>query len=399
MRRSTASRAVPGAVLGMIVLIGLLGGGWFVLRRVAQGRLQAGIAQFRAGLGPDGAFTYATATAAPWRLGADFTDARIDRAGVVTTAARVALSRVGSDHVGRARLRDVRVDGDGIAASAATVDAADLSLNGEAARGDIQVGRMRAHGIELHASAMPDQSLRITGAALDQQRDGPDGFIEQAVLDGVGFASGGRPTMLADRLIEQARWSLGGRIVADTETTGLRFPPASVLGQQLGQFGYHDAHGRARTGMRYDRQAGTLSVDPLLIRLDGIGALSLSLGLDQMPVLDTRTLRAMLMGQGDVTGLTLRYDDAGLAGHVLSSMAQRAGVTPAQFMAALTANLNASLPNENGQEAIRFLNDPRHFVIALRPPEPLSAGRVAALQGGASQDEIIRALGFSFKAD
>lgn len=403
---------VKRLVAALAVLAILLTGGWLVLRQVAQTRLQSGIAQFRAGLGPDAEFTYATATTAPWRLGADFTDARVRRQGVVTTASHVALTRAGSRHIGRATLRDVRLDGDGIGASASVIDASDLSTDvggtaplqgpfssSPASSLNVWIGRLRAHDIELHASVKPAESIRIKDAALDQQRDGQDGFIQQAAFDGVGFSSGGAPTVTADHVAEHARWSRGGRALADSDTTGLWFPSVSALGQQLGQFGYQGAHGSAHTSMRYDRQAGTMFIEPLSIRLDGIAVLALSLGLDHLPALEGRTVSAMLLAQASLTGLTLRYDDAGLAGHVLATMAQRSGVTRAQFLAALTANLNSSMPNQNGQEAIRFLNDPRRFVIALRPPVPLSAAGIASLQGRAAQDDIIRALGFSFTAD
>ena len=384
----------------LVVLAILLTGGWFVLRQVAQNRLQDGIAQFRAGLGPDGTFTYASATTAPWRLGADFTDARVSRAGVVTTASHVALSRVGSGHVGRAVLRDVHLDGDGVGAGAAAIDAADVSPGaGGAADGRLWIGKLRAHDIELHASAHPGESLRIADAALDQRQDGPDRFTQQAAFDGVGLSSGGTPIGTAGHVAEHARWSRDGRAVADTDSAGLWFPPASALGQQLGQFGYQGARGTAHTGLRYDREAGTMVVEPFALRLDGIGVLTVSLGLDHLPELEGRSIAAMLMAQASLTGLTLRYDDAGLAGRVVATMAQRAGVTPAQYLEALTASLNGNQPNRNGQQAIHFLNDPRHFVIALRPPAPLSASGLAALQGRASQDEIIRALGFSFTAD
>lgn len=385
----------------LVVLAIVLTGGWFVLRQVAQERLQSGIAQFRAGLGPDGAFTYATATAVPWRLGADFTDARVRRQGVVTTAAHVALSRVGANHIGRATLRDIHLDGDGLVASAAGIDAADLSSDaGTAApaQGEVWIGRLRAHGIELHAGANPVASLRIEAVALDQKPDGQGGFRQQATFDGVGVGSVGGPVGAAGQVVEHARWSRDGRALADSDVTGLWFPPASALGQQLGQFGYQGARGTAHTSLRYDGQAGTMLIEPVTVRLDGIGVLALSLGLDQLPALEGRAVGAMLLGRASLTGLTLRYDDAGLAGHVLATMAQRSGVTPAQFVQGLTANLNGNMPNRNGVEAIRFLNDPRHFVVTLRPPAPLSAAGLAALQGSA-QDDILRALGFSFKAD
>ena len=385
----------------LVVLAILLTGGWFVLRQVAQDRLRSGIAQFRAGLGPDGAFTYATATAVPWRLGADFTDARVRRQGVVTTAAQVALSRVGSNHIGRATLRDVHLDGDGVDASAAGIDAADLSSDAAGAapaQGEVWVGRMHARGVELHARADPAASLRIEAVALDQKPDGQGGFSQQATFDGVGVGGVGGPVGAAGQVVEHARWSRDGRALADSDVTGLWFPPASVLGQQLGQFGYQGARGTAHTSLRYDGQAGTMAVDAITVRLDGIGVLALSLGLDRLPALEGRAIGAMLTGRTSLTGLTLRYDDAGLAGHVLATMAQRSGVTPAQFVQALTASLNGNLPNQNGVEAIRFLNDPRHFVVTLRPPAPLSAAGLAALQGS-TQDDILRTLGFGFKAD
>ena len=399
--RPAGDRIVKRVAAALAVLAILLAGGWFVLRQVAQGRLQDGIAQFRAGLGPDGEFTYATATAAPWRLGADFTDARVRRDGVVTTASQVALSRVGRHRIGRAVLRDVRLDGNGIGASAAMADISDLSLNGRAAPAqcDIWTGRMRARDIELHTSTGPAGSMRIASAALDQQHDGGDGFVQQAAFEGVSLDSGGAPVGSATHIAEHARWSASRRALADTDATGLWLPPASPLGQQLDRFGYQGARGIAHTSLRYDGQVGTMLIEPLTIRLDGIGMLTLSLGLDHLPLSDVPRADAMSMARASLTGLTLRYDDAGLAGHMLGTMARRAGVTQAQYTAALTASLNGNLPNRNGQEAIRFLNDPQRFVVALHPPAPLSAASLLSLQGGASQDEVIRRLGFSFQAD
>ncbi len=398
----------------LIMLAIVLAGGWFVLRQVAQNRLQDGIAQFRSGLGPDGEFTYATATAAPWRLGADFTDARLRRRGMLTTAAHLALSRVGEHHVGRAMLSDVHFDGSGVGATAATVEATDLSrdagtaaspVDGAPRLGEAWTGRLWAYEIELHASAKPADSLRVANLALSQKPDGQGSFTQQADFDGVRSSSAGAATGSADHIAERGRWSRSGRVLVDTDVTGLAFPADSPLGQQLGPFGYHGAHGLAHAGLRYDRQAGTAALEPS-VRFEGIGVLALSLGLDHLPDLMQQAgmqqagmQQAQAMTQASLTGLTLTYDDAGLAARVLATMAQRSNVTPAQFQSALSANLAGSLPNENGQQAIRFLNDPRHFVIALRPPAPLSMADIAGLQSRAAQEDIIRTLGFSFKAD
>ncbi|WP_428390861.1 hypothetical protein [Lichenicoccus sp.] len=100
--------------IATVALVAVLAVGWLILDQMAKSRLQSSIAQARASLRPDGSFTYATARAAPLRLGADFTNLQVRWGAVTLQVKTMSLSHVLGNRVGSAVLDDARVADGGL---------------------------------------------------------------------------------------------------------------------------------------------------------------------------------------------------------------------------------------------------------------------------------------------
>ena len=400
---------------GLLVLVIALGCGWFVLQQVAERRLRDGIAQFRAGLAPDGRFTYATAAAAPLHLGAVFTEAAIRRPGMALDAARVTLGGIGRDHLGRARLRDVHFHGNGVTGSVAGLDVLDLSNPGGGkapAWKDLRIGRLRLHDLAAQTDARPGAGARAAEIDFSQLPDGHGGVTQDLQVRHLGILGGGGQELATVAQLSQHTGGSPAALDASTVLGGFALPPDSDLGRQLGAIGYRGAQGDGRSVIRYAASTGAppdghLGLDPLTIRLDGIGRLVMTLELDHVPQLQAQGATAaqwnQQMMQARLVGLTLTFDDAGLTGHALQALARRSGMPASQLRAALVQTLQQRGATDGGigfeRQAIQFLNDPRHLAIALRPAAPLPLSALATLQAPASPADAIQTLGLSVKAD
>ena len=395
---------------GLVVLVILLGGGWLVLRHVAETRLRDGIAQFRASLAPNGSFTYARAESDPLHLGAAFTNASIRRNGMLLTAAHVTLGHVGRNHIGRMQLLDMHLGGNGVSGSAARLDAEDLSTSQTGPSPEwsrTRVGRLRITDIVLQPDAFPGSSARIAAITFSQGPDGRGGLSQQARLDRMRILNNGQEMLSIDGITQHSGGSPAA-LLSTTEATGLVIPPGSSLAAQLGQIGYQGARGQGSSTVRYAAQpgvaaSGRLDIDPATLRLDGIGQLALTLKLDHLPPAAQHPDPMGEMAQARLTSLTLTYDDAGLAGHALAGIAQRSGMTASQLRTALEQSLRQRAASDGGQgfeqQGIDFLNNPRHLTITMHPPEPLPLADLAALRSPAGPADSIQTLGLRIKAD
>ena len=413
------AKPVKRLVTAALVVLVVLAGGWLILRQVAGTHLNATIAQFREQLGPEGHFSYAIATAAPLRLGADFTNAQVTWDGIVLRASAVALGHVFANRIGHASLRGVQLDAQGSRLHASDVEASHVSLVQGVQAGSLRrlaVGDLHAEDIEVRLSATPGVGARIRRFSFSAAPDRHGGSFQDATAQQIVLLGDKAPVAAIAEAREHARAisAVHGPGPVDTFVTfrGLALPAASQAGTGLGAFGYDGAHGTMRLAAHYDPAAATLTLDPWTLVLDRVGQLTLALGLDQLPtwwqadaggLSQQEVLRQSLRMR--LTGLSLTYDDAGLASHVISALASRAGVTPAQFRALLTGKLEAQMQfGASGprslfqQQAVRFLNDPRRLVLSVNPPMPLPLLTLALLQQ-LSPQQAAESAGLSLRAD
>ena len=408
---------VKRVAAGLLVLVLLLGGGWLVLRHLAETRLQDAIAQFRASLGPDDRFTYASAEPAPLHLGAVFTAARLRWQGADMDVARMTLAGLGRNRLGSAHYEDVHFRGNGVAGTVAGIDASDVSAP-EGSRSlrwnALSIGGLGLHDLAVRADNFPGAGVRVADLHISQIPDGHGGMVQDARIQEFRIqGADGQPVASIGTLTHHASGSPDA-MLATTGIAGIVIAPDSALGQRLAQIGYPGATGDGRSVIRYSAQsgatpgaAGRLDLDPVSIRLAGVGRLAMTLGLDRLPPLAagqvTATQLNQQMMQARLTGLTLTYDDAGLVGHALAALAQRSGMTVSQLRAALVQTLQQRAAADGGagfeQQAIRFLDDPRHLLISLHPPAPLPLSELATLQAPAGPADAIRTLGLDVKAD
>ncbi len=405
-----------------IILAVVLAGGWFIVEQVGRVRLRDAIAQTRAQLGPDGSFTYASAKPAPFRLGADFTAVQVRRHGMVMNTGRLSFSRVFGRRIGHAVLQDVQVEANGVSLHADRIVADRIvadRLRAEPAHGspefgDLDLGSLQADLIETHAQATPGVGVRLAHLSMHQDAHVDGGFSQDSTATGIVVLGGGGPVATAARgTVHVERAAALGPVESRSSLGDLVVPVQSSLGRALGQFGILGAHGSMQSSARYDPQAQRVAAGPTVLQLDGIGRLEVTLGMDRLPAAspsgDAAVPSAQQMlqrvAQARLTGLALTYDDAGLAGDVIATFAQRAGATPAQFRAAISANIEQHMQGEPDgpqlqfqQQAVRFLSDPRRFVITLQPPSPLPLPALALLNQLAPADAA-RSVGLHVKAD
>ena len=395
----------------LVVLVAVLAGGWLILDQVVNSRLHRSIAQFRANLQPDGSFTYATARAAPLRLGADFTQPKVRWGAVTLQAKTLSLSRVLGNGVGNAVLDDVTMAQNGITLHAARIDAHHLSApaSGRAlpAATDLRVGSLRADAINAHPVADPGANAHIASLSFDQVPDGQGGTTQDMTARQVGLASHDTQTVTIRQAEEHSR-AKAGTIDTRFSLAGMSLSAQSAIGAALARYGYGAITGSAHGVSHTDTAAHSIAFGPSVLALDEVGIVTLQVALDHLPsgLPTTDRMQALAaMAQARLTGLRITYDDAGLTAHVVDTLAKRSGITPAQFGANVTASLQARLEGEPDgpqrlieQQALRFLNDPRRFVITLAPPSPMPLLILSLLRQMQPKDAA-RAMGFAAAAD
>ena len=155
----------------------------------------------------------------------------------------------------------------------------------------------------------------------------------------------------------------------------------------LAQLGYQQVQADAQMHAMEDHDARQLRMDKLDIDAAGMGRLHLAMELDDMPE-RTAGIDIGALLQTRLQGLTVAYDDQGLAAKYLAMLATRQGTTPEalkqQGKAALAAAAaQAGLPPAVIDPLRAFLDDPRRLVVTLTPPQPVA---LADLAGGAGND-------------
>ena len=397
--------------VALVILVVVLAGGWLILDQVAKSRLQSSIAQVRASLQPDGSFTYASARAAPLRLGADFTQVQVRWGAVTLQAKTMLLSRVLGNRIGGAVLDDAQLVHDGITLHVDRIQEHHLFSVGAGgaipALTDLHVGSLRADGIDTHALAEPGTNAHIASLSFHQVPDGRGGFAQDTSAQQVRLTSRNIQAATIQQVEEHSR-AKAGTIDTRFALFGITLSAQSSIGAALARYGYDAVTGSAHGVSHYDTGAKSIAFGPSVLALDKVGTVTLQVGLDHLPpglpgADGTQALAEL--AQSRLTGLLLTYDEAGLTGHVIDTLAKRSGITPAQFRANVTSSLQARIEDEPAgpqralqQQTVRFLNDPRRFAIALAPPLPMPLLMLALLRQMQPKDAA-RALGFGATAD
>ena len=168
---------------------------------------------------------------------------------------------------------------------------------------------------------------------------------------------------------------------------GLVLQADGPLTPALAQLGYQQVQAEAQMHAMEDHGARQLRMDKLDIDAAGMGRLHLAMGLDDMPEATAGIGLAELL-KVRLQGLTVAYDDQGLAAKYLAMLAAQQGTTPdalkQQGKAVLAgAAAQARLPPAITDPLRAFLDDPRRLVVTLAPPQPVA---LADLAGGAGAD-------------
>ncbi|QBL94482.1 hypothetical protein KSAC_22830 [Komagataeibacter saccharivorans] len=435
----------------LLVLV-LLVGGWGV-HHFAQHRLEAGIADFRASLGPDATFSYATARPRTLARGAHFTAVTYHNPTLTLTAADVRLggltgNNVQGEKIGSLVLRDVKVmtadstiSLDQVALDSlvlpntvrATANVArplgfdslvldrgtftNLHLAVPGSQTDITVGRMVVGQYGLGRSSSLDLDRLATQINLTPTRrisidhiklDGPDFAGEVASLIQSGHLiheshpqtmdlkkveiDSTHPMLQIDH-VTTSRFSTETEDKMDTTLGNLTVWSTGTDNPSiLNAFGYDHFTGNIHASSTSDRSAGRLHLEPLTIDAPDMGKLSMVAELDQIPFDDM----AIIPETARVVSAALTWDDRSLAGHVVAGLAKSRGVDVDSYRQNLLTVLNTS--DDASMRAMgRFLQSPldHPLQIALRPMKPVNLMMLGVALSMAGDPSVAAPLGLT----
>ncbi|CUW46221.1 MULTISPECIES: hypothetical protein [Novacetimonas] len=437
--------------LPMVALV-LVVGGWG-LHHFAQRRLEAGIADFRAAIGPDASFSYATAKPRTLARGARFTAVTYHNPAMTLTAASVRLggmkgNNVQGEKIGRVILQKVQVMAWGNTFSLDEVDLSDLTLpNGARPAGDtpqslgfdslvlgegdftnlhiaapatqtdMTVAHMRVsdYGLGLASHLVLDHlatqinltpTRRITVDHM--QLDGPDfaGQVASLTQSGhlihethpytltltKGAIDSSHPLLQVDKLVS-SRTSTEVEDKMDTRLTNLAvWSTGTDSSSLLNAFGYDHFMGNVHVVSAGDRTAGHLRLEPLSVESPDMGNLTVIAELDQIPFDDM----TVIPETARVVSAAITWDDRSLAGHVIESLARSRNVPVDEYRRTLLSGLAAS--DDASMRALgRFLQSPADhpLQLALRPMKPVNLMMIGIAISMASDPSIAAPLGLT----
>ena len=439
MRKSLAIAAA--------VLVVLAAAGFFVWHRAGQ-ELQAGLAAFQASLPTGSTMSYASARPDLLSRGAHLTNVKIIAGAATYSAATVDVAPAGDDRLRRLTLHDATEQAPGTTVSAGLVEASGVSQPGgpgAIAAKAVAIDHLAVHDVRF-ANASNDR-LTIGDTTLDDYGGGRRSSLSLRNVDvqatGVSF-----DRFTADRLQVSgidlagllppseslgprafhrvsAQWS-GLAIVAhgkklvtlsaldlrsqpqgsDKVSTHLNLSDLIVLADDqvtpgLQQLGYDKVRASLQADLGLDRDARTLRLDDLDLKLADMGRLRLALALDNLPpdLLNphpgTSTLQ---LGLSELVGLQLRslafgYEDQGLLAKLKAEAAARQHVTPAQITAAAQDRVRAlatqyGVPDAAIGPVLMFLADPHGLRIAMQPPQPVPVLGIPSLLARAPDQSL-----------
>ncbi|QYO76145.1 hypothetical protein [Devosia salina] len=260
---------------------------------------------------------------------------------------------------------------------------------------------------------------RMATGPLTLSRDG----VEVVKIDGMEAAS--EFAYDDNDALESISSSLSiSNIWADLSTVGEEEPEAGAV---IAALGLTTVSGNITQSIDWTMADGHLAVNEFLLDFADIGALNITADvagftpamLDKIYALQSSDLdpaseeaqaKQMMAGMEiaqamTISGLGIRYDDAGLTPRLLDMFAAQSGADRGAFVEGLKTMLPAMIA-ESGIPALgdlvvppvsAFLDDPRSLEVAVKPATPTSVLVLAA--AASNPASLIQALGLSVTAN
>ncbi|AHI26774.1 hypothetical protein [Komagataeibacter swingsii] len=435
----------------LLVLV-LLVGSWGV-HHFAQRRLEAGIADFRASIGPDATFSYATARPRTLARGAHFTAVTYHNPAMTLIAADVRLggltgNNVQGEKIGSLVLRNVKVMTPSNTISLDQVELGNLVLPNTAraagdmapplgfdslvldrgaftnmhlaipaSQTDVTIGRMTVSQYGMGRSSHLDLDRLATQINLTPTRrisvehivvDGPDFAGEVASLIQSGHLVHERhpqtmdlkkveidsthPMLQIDH-VTTSRFSTETEDKMDTKLDHLTLWSTGTDNPSiLNTFGYDHFSGNIHANSTSDRSAGRVHLEPLTIESPDMGNLTMVAELDQIPFDDM----AIIPETARIVSAAMTWDDLSLASHVVAGLAKSRDMDVDAYRQNLLATLGTS--DDASMRAMgRFLQSPQDhpLQIALRPMKPVNLMMLGIALSMAGDPSVAAPLGLT----
>lgn len=260
---------------------------------------------------------------------------------------------------------------------------------------------------------------RMATGPLTLSRDG----VEVVKIDGMEAAS--EFAYDDNDALESISSSLSiSNIWADLSTVGEEEPEAGAV---IAALGLTTVSGNITQSIDWTMADGHLAVNEFLLDFADIGALNITAdlagftpamldkiyalqGSDLDPASEEAQAKQMMAGMEiaqamTISGLGIRYDDAGLTPKLLDMFAAQSGADRGAFVEGLKSMLPAMIA-ESGIPALgdlvvppvsAFLDDPKSLEVAVKPATPTSVLVLAA--AASNPASLIQALGLSVTAN
>ncbi|MBE7730647.1 hypothetical protein [Komagataeibacter sp. FXV3] len=435
-----------------LLILVLLVGSWGV-HHFAQRRLEAGIADFRASIGPDATFSYATARPRTLARGAHFTAVTYHNPAMTLIAADVRLggltgNNVQGEKIGSLVLRNVKVMTTSNTISLDQVELGNLVLPntaraaGDMARPlgfdslvldkgtftnmhlaipasqtDVTIGRMTVSQYGMGRASHLDLDRLATQINLTPTRrisvdhivvDGPDFASEVASLIQSGHLVHERhpqtmdlkkveidsthPMLQIDH-VTTSRFSTETEDKMDTKLDHLTLWSTGTDNPSiLNAFGYDHFSGNIHANSTSDRSAGRVHLEPLTIESPDMGNLTMVSELDQIPFDDM----AIIPETARIVSAAMTWDDLSLANHVVAGLAKSRDMDVDTYRQNLLTTLSTS--DDASMRAMgRFLQSPQDhpLQIALRPMKPVNLMMLGVALSMAGDPSVAAPLGLT----
>ncbi|AQU87422.1 hypothetical protein B0W47_07955 [Komagataeibacter nataicola] len=435
----------------LLVLV-LLVGSWGV-HHFAQHRLEAGIADFRASIGPNATFSYATARPRTLARGAHFTAVTYHNPAMTLIAADVRLggltgNNVQGEKIGSIVLRDVKIMTQTSSISLDEVDLHNLVLPNTdrasadssrplgfdslvldqgtftnmhlaipASQTDVTVAHMtvdqygmgRASHLDLDRLATQINLTPTRRISVDHIKiDGPDFASEVASLIQSGhLIHESHPHTMDLRKVEidsthpmlqidhvaTSSFSTATEDKMDTTLSNFMLWSTGTDNQTiLNAFGYDHFNGNIHINSTSDRSAGRVHLEPMTIESADMGNLTVVAELDQIPFDDM----AIIPETARIVSAAMTWEDHSLAAHVLAGLAKSRDTDPEIYRQNLLASL-ASSDDASLRAMGRFLQSPQDhpLQIALRPMKPVNLMMLGVALSMAGDPSVAAPLGLT----
>jgi len=285
--------------------------------------------------------------------------------------------------------------------------------------GEIRLGRIDFTGID---------AATTLAAILDevQPPEPVPGTPQRLSMEGLSVKADSLPLLDLGRFVTETTMDSTGLMAASLVMEGfaLALPPG--MAGWLEQVGYRDIRGGIEVRGTANPTGGRLDVEPFRIAWEQAGALTILAQAQGLPRIapgeraNPESYSASLAA-GQLAGLTLRWEEAGLLERVLVNQARAMRTSPAQLreqwaQMALAIPLPGAAPTRpqrgrpapsqaSGPDAFtpmreaiaRFIRNPSTLEIALRPPTPIAFGEMQE-RANAGPVEAARIFGLSVTA-